>query len=125
MRLKSPTNHPISFGTANGSGHSMVLGPDGDDVPQMFIQSAFGAGAVPADADAEEFVSAPESQPGKSHMDLIKDAIKTMLEREDAGDFTASGLPDRRRLSKLVGLNVTAEDATIAWQALNNDTART
>jgi hypothetical protein len=39
MRLKSPTNQPISFGTANGSGHSMVLGPDGADVPQMFIQS--------------------------------------------------------------------------------------
>jgi hypothetical protein len=57
-------------------------------------------------------------------MDLIKDAIKTMLEREDAGDFTAAGLPDRRRLSKLVGLNVTAEDATIAWQALNNDAGK-
>ena len=34
MRLKSPTNEPISFGTSNGSGHSMVLGPEGDDVPQ-------------------------------------------------------------------------------------------
>ena len=56
MRLKSPTNNPISFGDAVGSGHCMVLGPDGEDVPQMFIQSAFAAGAVPADADADEAI---------------------------------------------------------------------
>lgn len=101
----------------------MVLGPDGADVPQMFIQAAFGAGAVPSDSDADEFVAAPAQTPGKSHQDLIQDGIKAMLERNDPTDFTAAGFPDRRKLAKLVGLNVTAEDATIAWQALN-DAAR-
>lgn len=125
MRLKSPTSQPISFGTSSGSGHCMVLGPEGADVPQMFVQSAFAAGAVPADADADEFVSSPAPTPTRSHQDLIQDSIKVMLERNDPGDFTAAGFPDRRKLAKLVGLNVTAEDATIAWQALSNDAART
>jgi hypothetical protein len=125
MRLKSPTNHPISFGDAAGSGHCMVLGPEGADVPQMFVQSAFAAGAVPADADADEFIAAPAQTPTKSHQDLIQDGIKVMLERNDPGDFTAAGFPDRRKLAKIVGLNVTAEDATIAWQALSNDAGRT
>jgi len=125
MRLKSPTNHPISFGDAAGSGHCMVLGPEGADVPQMFVQSAFAAGAVPADADADEFIAAPAQTQPKSHQDLIQDGIKVMLERNDPGDFTAAGFPDRRKLAKIVGLNVTAEDATIAWQALSNDAART
>jgi hypothetical protein len=125
MRLKSPTNNPISFGDALGSGHCMVLGPEGNVVPQMFIQSAFAAGAVPADVDADEFVSAPIPTPSKSHQDFIQDGIKVMLERNDPTDFTAAGFPDRRKLAKLVGLNVTAEDVTIAWQALSNDAART
>ena len=123
MLLKSLTNKPISFWDATGSGHCMVLGPEGADVPQMFIQSAFAAGAVPANADADEFIAAPAQTPSKSHQELIQDGIKAMLERNDPTDFTAAGFPDRRKLAKLVGLNVTAEDATIAWQALN-DAAR-
>ena len=119
MRLKSPTNDPISFGTSNGSGHSMVLGPEGDDVPQMFIQSAFAAGAVPVDAVAEEFIAAPVKNHSKTDLELIEAGIKTMLERNDEGDFTAGGLPNRKKLSALVGMNVTAEDVTIAWTALN------
>lgn len=119
MRLKSPTTIPISFGTTSGSGHSMVLGHDGEEVPKMFLQAAFAAGAVPADADADEFVSAPSDTPSKSNQELIQDAIKVMLERNDEKDFTAAGLPDRRVLAKLVGLNVTAEDVITAWQALN------
>ncbi len=119
MRLKSPTNEPISFGTSNGSGHSMVLGPEGAEVPKMFIQSAFAAGAVPEDADTDEFVSAPKATFEKTDQELIQNAIKTMLERNDEGDFTAGGLPNRKKLSALVGMNVSAEDLTIAWTALN------
>jgi len=119
MRLKSPTNEPISFGTLNGSGHCMVLDKDGADVPQMMVQSAFAAGAVPADADPVEFVAAPVNRTEKTHLELIEDGIKLMLERSEEGDFTASGMPDRRKLSKLVGLNVTAEECTSAWRSLN------
>ncbi len=120
MRLKSPTSEPISFGTMSGSGHCMVLGPDGAEIPQMFLQPAFAAGAVPADAVAEEFVALPPQTPTKTHQELIQDAIKVMLERNEEGDFTAAGLPDRRRLAKVAGLNVTAEDLIIAWQAVND-----
>ena len=120
MRLKSPTNTPISFGSSNGSGQSMVLGPEGDDVPQMFIQSAFAAGAIPAEADADEFVSAPKATFEKTDQELIEAGIKTMLERNEEGDFTGAGMPNRKKLSALVGLNVTAEDLQTAWTALND-----
>ena len=119
MRLKSPTREPISFGSANGSGHSMVLGPEGAEVPQMFLQSAFAAGAVPEDSVAEEFVSAPVANMEKTPQELIQAGIKTMLERSEESDFTASGMPNRKKLAQLVGLNVTAEDLAIAWKALN------
>lgn len=119
MRLKSPTEWPISFGTKSGSGHCMTLTKDGAEVPQMFIQSAFAAGAVPADSDPEDFVDAPVPSSGKSHAEMIQAGIKTMLERDEAGDFTGSGLPDRRKLAKLVGLNVTPEDLADAWKVLN------
>lgn len=118
MLLKSPTVNPISFGLGNG--HCMVLGPEGEDVPKMFIQAAFAAGAVPADSDAEAFIAAPAETAGKSNQELIQAAIKTMLERNVEEDFTASGMPNRKALAKLVGLNVSAEDVAIAWQAVND-----
>lgn len=117
MLLKSPTENPISFGLPNGSGHCMVLGPDPQDVPKMFIQSAFSAGAVTADEDL--ISNSPPDTPSASNLDLIEAGIKTLLEREEDGDFTAAGLPDRRRLSKLVGLNVSAEDLVIAWKRVS------
>lgn len=120
MQLKSPTASSISFGTANGSGHSMVLGPEGADVPQMFLQSAFAAGAIPADMDAEAFVAAPVANAEKTPQELVQAGIKTMLERSEDGDFTAAGLPNRKKLAQLIGMNVTAEDVTLAWKALND-----
>jgi hypothetical protein len=117
MLMKSPTENPISFGLPSGSGHCMVLGPEGEDVPQMFVSAAFAAGALPADEKASEFVGGlPPDTPSTSNMGLIEAGIKTMLEREEPGDFTAAGLPDRRRLSKVVGLNVSSADAVTAWR---------
>lgn len=118
MRLKSKDKNPISFGLP--SGHAMVLGPEGEDVPQMFIQAAFAAGAVPDDAVAEEFIAAPKPTASKSDLELIQAAIKTMLERNEPDDFTAAGLPNRNALAKVVGMNVSAKDAAIAWKAVND-----
>ena len=118
MQLKSKDDNPISFGLP--SGHAMVLGPEGAEVPQMLIQAAFAAGAVPAEAVVEEFIDAPEKTVGKTDQEAIQAAIKTMLERNAEGDFTDSGMPNRKALAKLVGLNVSAEDAAIAWQAVND-----
>ena len=97
----------------------MVLGQEGAEVPQMFLQSAFAAGAVPEDSIAEEFVAAPVKNVEKTSQELIQAGIKTMLERSEESDFTASGMPNRKKLAQLVGLNVTAEDVAIAWKALN------
>lgn len=119
MLLKSPTEQPIAFGTKNGSGHCMCLDSKGTDVPQMLVQAAFAAGAIPIDSEETEFVALPEDTVTKSTMDSIMDGIKIMLERKEEKDFTASGMPDRRVLSKVAGLNVTAEELTVAWRKLN------
>ena len=119
MRLKSPTAARISFGTKNGSGHCMSIGLDGDEVPQMLVQAAFAADAVPDDADPEEFVSAPENNHGKSQEEIIEDGIKQMIERDEEGDFTAAGTPDRRKLAKVIGGPVTAAELDAAWKKLN------
>ena len=86
----------------------------------MFVQSAFAAGAVPVDAVAEEFIAAPVKNHSKTDLELIEAGIKTMLERNEEGDFTGAGMPNRKKLSALVGLNVTAEDLQTAWTALND-----
>ena len=106
MQLKSKYDNPISFGLP--SGHAMVLGPEGAEVPQMLIQAAFAAGAVPAEAVVEEFIAAPEKTVGKTDQEAIQAAIKSMLERNAEGDFTDSGMqksvkyriPERTRSSR-------------------------
>lgn len=97
----------------------MTLGPDGADVPQMFVQSAFAAGAIPIDEEEEGFVAAPIVNQERTRDEIIADGIKSMLEREEEGDFTAAGMPDRRKLSGLIGIQVSAEEVARVWKRLN------
>ena len=96
----------------------MVLDSIDANVPQMFIQAAFAAGAIPDGDEGAAFVSSPVDTKTKAASELIIDGIKTMLERKNDNDFTAGGLPVRRVLSKVVGLNVIAEDVAVAWETL-------
>ena len=97
----------------------MVLDSNGADVPQMFIQAAFAAGAIPVGEEEAAFVSSPVDTKTKSANELIIDGIKTMRESQSENVFMPGGLPERRVLSKVFRLNVTAEDLAVAWKTLN------
>ena len=119
MRLKSPTDTPIHVSLL--SGHTIQIGPEGRDVPEMFRRDAFALGAIPFDMAVEDFKE-PEKEFEKPKADLLADGIKKML-AEMPEKFTGAGLPDRRTLSNLVGWNVSVQELSAAWQELQKEAA--
>lgn len=113
MRLKSTTETPVHVALL--SGHSIVIGPEGRDVPEMFRQEAFARGAIPYDAKAEDFqyVSTEPLEP--TLVTQLAEVIKTMLV-EHPDDFTGAGLPNRKKLSALAGWNVSVQELSAAWE---------
>jgi len=70
---------------------------------------------------AAELDNTPPAPTEKSREELLREGIAKMLSEKDANggkEFTGSGLPDRRVLSKLVGWNVTAVEVGKAWEEL-------
>lgn len=113
MKLKSPSI--IAIHVALTSGHAITIGPEGRDVPQMFIKDAFSKGAIPAEMEAEDFSGKEqENSIEKPKEELLQDGIKRMLV-ENAEDFTGAGLPNRKVLSGIVGWNVSAPELADAW----------
>ena len=113
MELKSPTDEPISFALL--SGHGIRIGPEGREVPQMFIKEAFAHGAIPVGVDASEFSESESGNSGESQPEeILIDGIKKMLV-ENAKDFTGAGLPNRNVLSGIVGWNVSVQELSAAW----------
>lgn len=121
MRLKSPTNEPVCVSLLNG--HGCRIWPEGREVAEMFLREAFVAGAIPADMAVEEFVVAEEAAVDSSPHTLLVAGVKQMLETNNAEDFTGAGLPDRRKLSGIVGWNVSVQELSAAWAELNQQAA--
>lgn len=112
MQLKSPTITPIHVALTNG--HAITIGPDGRDVPQMFIKDAFANGAIPAESDVEQFIAQEKNDTDPSTAEMLVAGVKKML-TENPDDFTGSGLPNRKVLSGIVGWNVSAQELEVAW----------
>ena len=118
MILKSQTKEPVQVALL--SGHCMVVGPDGVEVPPMFVAEAFKSGCIPVDVAPEEVKSTLVEKTGKDKMELIFDGIKKMLEADCV--LTGAGMPNRKELSAIVGFHVTAEELTSAWNLLEAET---
>lgn len=114
MRLKSPTSQSIAVSLL--SGHAIQIPPDGVDVPEMFIQAAFSRGAVLAEDEAPT----GEQPIGTERLAQLVVGIKTML-TEFPDDFTADGLPNRKKLAKLVGNSVTADEVEVAFAHVQHE----
>lgn len=121
MRLKSPTSEPICVSMTNGQG--CRIGPEGREVPEMFRREAFAAGAIPAAMKVEEFSAPQETPVDDSRHALLVAGVKQMLEANNPDDFTGAGLPDRRKLSGIVGWNVNVQELSAAWSELNQQVA--
>lgn len=113
MELKSPTDEPISFSLL--SGHGIRIGPEGRDVPTMFLKEAFSRGAIPVSVDPQSFDPPANDSTEASQLDLLIAGVKKMLV-ENADDFTGAGLPNRKVLSSIVGWNVSVQELSEAWE---------
>lgn len=113
MQLKSPTHQAVHVALL--SGHSIVIGPEGRDVPKEFVKEALIRGAIPVGEQAEQ---APDTSGDR--MKAIIAGVKTML--VSAPDkFTDDGLPNRKTLGQVVGFSVSAEEASSAMVALESE----
>ena len=117
-RLKSPTEKPVHVALL--SGNSILIGPDGRDVPAMFYREALICGAVPEGMQASDMEVEAAAPTELSRKDLMRNGIKKMMETREDGDFTGAGLPDRRILSRIVGWSVTAVELAEVWQEFND-----
>lgn len=90
-------------------------------VPQMAYAAAVAAGALPADASdptpelAGEIGRFPADEAKQRSVTLI-DAIRTMVDENKRGAFTAGGLPSVKWLATATGIqDVTREEMMTAW----------
>lgn len=87
-------------------------------VPNECVNDAVGIGAVPVDNDVnvlgdEEEVQVsltPEERKAK-----VFEAFDIMVAREERGDFTASGVPNAKRLPPLTEFEVTSKERDSFW----------
>ncbi len=89
-------------------------------VPHM-VKEAIALGAVAAPDEDKALVAATmaeiekETDDNASRAPKIAAAIKTLVERNQRGDFTAGGRPNLNVLAKLTGFLVTAQELEPIW----------
>lgn len=123
------------------SSHVIMIPPEGRDVPEMFVKAAgdvatamsedeiaavqkpkgdTGAGKAEPDPPLPSLLSKGDQsveEPG-GKIERIKAAIKAALEAGDDSIMTSSGVPDARKLDRLVGEPVSAAERNQAWEEL-------
>lgn len=124
MKYRSPTGEDIRV--TSTTGHVAIVGADWRELPRIYHQAAIregcevDQGVIPNDSKAAKVQGAgPQSQPPEA---VIERALKTMLERDQAGDFTADDQPNLKVLGKLAGFTVTRDQVTPIYQKLVEET---
>lgn len=110
MKMRSPTETPIYV--ALTSGHTCVIGPEFIEVEPRFHRLAVAEGAVPEGTERSVTVN-PQAEATRE--ELIVEAVKKMMDRNEPGDFTNDGRPNANNLSALVGFSVTSAQRDAAW----------
>lgn len=131
MKFRSPGDEPLHI--ALTSGHTLVIAPEGVEVPDVFRREAIARGAEPMAPDGSHY--APVHQPGgeeggedgqsteEKRLELVKHALRSMLNGANEDDFTAAGLPNLKRLQFLAGFNVPRAEADAAWALVQAEEA--
>ncbi len=111
MKFHSPTGQPMQISLV--SGHTIVITPEGNEVPAMFRREAIARGAV---AEVEgDAGSAPAPKAQFDRGQIVADALNAMLDGGAEGDFTADGKPNLTKINARVGFKVAREEADAAW----------
>ena len=94
-------------------------------VPVKLIPDAIAIGAVPTAEIPETGLPTDPSPPvildAATRRANIKKAFKTVLERGQRGDFTASGHPHVRSLSQICAFEVDAKERDVLWQEYSEE----
>lgn len=117
MKFKSPSEEPMHI--ALTSGHSIVIEPEGTEVPAIFNREAIARGAVPVGIEEAK----PLEGQTFNRAQVIKDAINQMLDSADEESFTNDGKPDLRKLRGIVGFGVSREEADKLFAEVTADKA--
>lgn len=120
MKFRSPGDEPMHISLT--SGHTLVIPAEGVEVPDMFRREAIARGAEPLASDGSVVAAASKNDDGATgkstadnRKDLIKEALRTMLNGSNEEDFTAAGTPNLKRLQAVAGFQVSRADADAAW----------
>ena len=122
MKFRSPTDEAIQIGLT--SGHTIVITPDGDDVPPIFRREAIARGAIPVGIPGAEETRAAlngtAGEPAADRPQAIQAALQAMLDGGEEGDFTAEGKPNLTKLKGRLGFAVSREEVDAAWAIVSS-----
>ncbi len=129
MKFRSPGDEPLHISLT--SGHTLVIPAEGVEVPDMFRREAIARGAEPLASDGSVVAAASKNDDGATgkstadnRKDLIKEALRTMLNGSNEEDFTAAGTPNLKRLQAVAGFQVSRADADAAWAEVQAEAAQ-
>ncbi|CAB4130971.1 hypothetical protein UFOVP121_49 [uncultured Caudovirales phage] len=87
------------------------------DVPREMWSEVQAAGAVPeSDLPDDEPLATTVTHDPVERQQKYFDAFAGLEERNERGDFTASGLPNSKTLEKLVGFQVVNNERDAMWE---------
>lgn len=89
-------------------------------VPPFCVEDVVAIGAIAVDAEdgdilGEELKPQP-AMPPEERKAKVFEAFAIMKARKERGDFTASGVPDGRRLPALLGFEITSKERDSYWK---------
>ncbi|QYG04013.1 hypothetical protein [Massilia sp. NP310] len=115
-RFYSPTDFPVQVHDSTGV-HIAYVKPEGSDLHQRFWTMALQKGCAAEGFQIQREEEFEELDP----VEELKEILLSMIRNPQEGDFTASGLPDLRRLVKKAGYNVPRTEMIQAWNLVQQD----
>lgn len=112
MKFFAPTEEPIHI--ALTSGHTAVVTHEGTDLDMMFRREAIARGANAEGASAV----LQDQTPQFDRKQVIIDAINSMMDGDNEGDFNDDGKPNLLRLNAVVGFKVARTEADAIFDEL-------
>lgn len=110
MKFKTPGQEPMSIALTTGD--TIVVSPEGTELPVQFRKEAIARGCVPVGINTEG--EPPKREPSRD--ELVAAGIEKLLESDEEDAFGKDGKPAVAALSKVVGFSITAADRDAAWE---------
>lgn len=121
MKFRAPTDVPVHLALL--SGHAAIVTREWRELPPIFHAEALGKRCecdkrvlAPKEVSVQ---SGPEAQNQVADIDQhYRNAITTMLERNQEGDFTNDNLPNINVVSSICGFRAEKSDVMRVYRAM-------